>query len=105
MTDENAEYHELREQLVKTALIFSRKITAFALLEELIDLQGMFCFSADELVLANDQDLIKKCGIIANKAEEFLKDLSDYNIDEQAVSSFQQTIDRLSVIVVSPAAL
>jgi hypothetical protein len=104
MADEYAEYHELRGQLVKTALIFSRKITAFALLEELIDLQGMFCFSADELVFANDSDLLKKCRLILHKAEEFFKDLEGYDIDQDAVSSFQQMIERLTNVE-SPAAL
>jgi hypothetical protein len=104
MAPENKDYNALREELIRTALTFSRKLTAFALLEELMDLQGMLCFSCEELVLSSDSDLLTKCNIILSKADEYLKDMAEYKIDETATSAFQSLINRMETMIVLPIA-
>ncbi len=89
-------YNFSRELLVKMTIFFSRKITAFALLEEQIDLQG-YCFLPSELLL--DDDLLKKCDLIIGQAQKFLRDLGEYDIDENLITSYRELIDEFKTLV------
>jgi hypothetical protein len=98
MIDECVEYKSLREELVKSAASFCRKITSFALLEEISELQGM-CFTSKELMDGDDPNLIKTCQSILTKSEDFQKDLNDYGIDSDAILSFREHIDRFKAVL------
>ena len=84
----------LRGELAKTILLFSRKITAFALLEELTDLQGVFCYSYEELFLASDDKLLDISNLILKKTQEYLTGIAEYGISDFTISGFQKTIDQ-----------
>jgi len=86
-TDNNL-YHNLREQIIENSLSFSRKITAFAILEELGDLHAMFSYSRQELSIASDEKLIILSHRIINKLREFVLDMVDYGVDDEALTSF-----------------
>jgi len=88
------QYSMLRNELAKTIILFSRKITAFALLEELTDLQGVFCYSCEELFLASDDKLLDLSKLILKKTQEYVADIVEYGINESSISNFQNTIDQ-----------
>lgn len=92
MLDDGVQSKSLRDELIKTAVTFSRKITSFALLEDITELQGMG-FSSHELMLNSDLHLIKICELILNKSEDFKNDLIDYGIDDILLKEFHHQID------------
>jgi hypothetical protein len=98
MLDEQTQNKSLREELVSTTVSFCRKITSFALLEEISELQGM-CFSNNELLVSNDQDLIKTCQLVLNKSDDFQDDLDNYGIDKQSIAVFRDQLDRFKASV------
>ncbi|MDP4207358.1 MAG: hypothetical protein Q8928_00960 [Bacteroidota bacterium] len=101
MLDEYDKYQLLREQLIKTAVSFSRNITAFALLEEQSDLFGMFGFSPNDLPGLQDEELIKRCNLMLGVIQEFNKDLNDYGINEENAKAFRLLTDRLKLTLKS----
>jgi len=98
MHDEFNHYKVLRELLVKTTIMFSRKMTAFAMLEEQSDLQGLCSLLPEELNLIEDTDLLKKCDAMFCHAKTFIKDLVEYGIDEIALNSFNSLINQFKQI-------
>jgi hypothetical protein len=98
MAEVSNQYNFSRELLVKMTIFFSRKITAFALLEEQIDLQG-YCFLPNEVLLINDDDLLKKCDLIIGQAQKFLRDLGEYDIDENLITSYRKLMDEFKTLV------
>jgi hypothetical protein len=92
------QYSLLRNELAKTILFFSRKITAFALLEELTDLQGVFCYSYEELFLAPDDKLLDISNLILKKTQEYLTGIAEYGIRDFTISDFQKTIDQFLLL-------
>jgi hypothetical protein len=92
MPEESSQYNFSREQLVKMTLLVSRKITAFALLEEQKELQGNCCLP-NELLLTSDDDLLNKCELIIAQAQKFLRDLGEYGIDKEVIMSYQSLIN------------
>lgn len=92
MPDELNQYKVIRELLVKTTIMFSRKMTAFAMLEEQSDLHGLYSLLPEELNLIEDDDLLKKCDSIFSHAKTFIKDLIEYGIDEVSLNSFNSLI-------------
>ena len=97
-------YYALREEIIKNALSFSRKMTAFAMLEELSDVQAMFCYSQQELTNAKDERLILISHLIITKFREFLDDMSEYGVDEYALTSFFDLTERFQTAVDSKLA-
>jgi hypothetical protein len=93
------QYKIMRELLIKNTLLLSRKITAFALLEEQSDLQGMYSFVPDELFLIEDTDLLNKCDSFLNQIQLFMKDLGEYGIDENLINSYQALIDQFKLAI------
>jgi hypothetical protein len=89
----------MRELLIKNTLLLSRKITAFALLEEQSELQGMYSFVPDELSLLVDSDLLNKCDYFLNQIQSFMKDLGDYGIDENLINSYQALIEQFKLTI------
>lgn len=87
-------YSLIRNELAKIIILFSRKITAFALLEELTELQGIFCYSYEELFLASDDKLLDISKIILRKTQEYIGDIVEYGINDSSISGFQNTIDQ-----------
>ena len=98
MPDEFNHYKVIRELLVKTTIMFSRKMTAFAMLEEQSDLQGLYGLLPEELNLIEDCDLLKKCNSIFSHAKIFIKDLTEYGIDEGSLNSFNSLINQFKQI-------
>lgn len=92
------QYSLLRNELAKTILVFSRKITAFALLEELTDLQGIFCYSFEELFLATDDKLLEISQLILKKSQEYLAGIAEYSITDTSIHNFQKTIDQFILL-------
>jgi hypothetical protein len=97
MIDEYEPFKLLREELAKTAALFCRKITSFALLEEISELQGM-CFSQNELMALNGQDLISSCQIMLDKTLDHRNDLIEYGIDEQFLNLFCGQMDKVKAV-------
>jgi hypothetical protein len=93
MLDNCVQNKSLRDELIKTAVIFSRKITSFALLEDITELQCMG-FSSQELMVNSDQHLIKTCEWVLSKSENFRNDLIDYGIDDILLKEFRNLIDQ-----------
>jgi hypothetical protein len=97
MTNEYEPFKLLREELVKTAALFCRKITSFALLEEISELQGM-CFSQNELMALNGQELISSCQIMLDKTMDHRNDLIEYGIDDQFLNLFCDQMDKFKAL-------
>lgn len=91
-------YYLQREEIVATALSFSRKITAFALLEELSELHAVFSYSLSELNTVNDDKLILISHLIVNKIAEFIDDMSEYGIDHESLDTFLILLDRFQKV-------
>lgn len=91
-------YVETKLKLIKLAVEASNNITTFALLEEIVELQGQFCYSETELQRYTNDILILKCQLLYKKLTEHLRDLSDYGITERKLMQFQQTIDDFQTI-------
>jgi hypothetical protein len=90
------DYAWLRNELAKTTVVFSRKITSFALLEELTDIQGLFCYSFEELFLYTDGRLLVTSRLVLAKTKEYLVNIREYGISHTAISNFQNIIDQFS---------
>jgi hypothetical protein len=88
------QYSLIRNSLAKSIMMFSRKITAFALLEELTDLQGLFCYSFEELFLASDEKILEISKLILRKTKEYIVDIAEYGINDASIVNFQSSIDQ-----------
>ncbi len=88
------QYIQLRNELAKNIILFSRKIIAFAMLEELTDLQGLFCYSGEELLNANDDKLLDTSKLILRKTKEYVADIVEYGINDYSITNFQNIIDQ-----------
>lgn len=98
MHDEYKHYQPVKEELVSLASSFCRKITSYALLEEIAELQGM-CFSPQELMRSDDQELIRICHVILSRALDCKNELEEYGIDDMARNIFSDLIERFNSIV------
>jgi hypothetical protein len=98
MLDDCVQNKSLRDVLIQTAASFSRKITSFALLEDITELQGLG-FSSHELLVGDDQRLLKTCQLLLTKSEDFKKDLMDYGIDGKTIDEFRDQIDQFKISV------
>jgi hypothetical protein len=98
MSEAFDQYLVMREMLIKTTIFFSRKMTAFAMLEEQSDLQGLCSIHPDELLVIEDNDLLKKCDAILVRAKAFIKDLVEYGIDEPSLSSYGNLVNQFKQI-------
>ena len=92
MLDDDVQNKSLRDELIKITATFSRKITSYALLEDITELQGMG-FSPKELMVNTDQQLLKNCQLVFAKSEDFRNDLVDYGIDSLLLDKFRNQID------------
>jgi hypothetical protein len=101
MSDASSQYNMMRELLIKTTMFYSRKMTAFAMLEEQSDLQGLYCLHPDELLFIEDNDLLKKCDAILVHAKAFIKDLIEYGIDELSLTSYSTLIGQFKQIAIN----
>ena len=91
-------YVETKLKLIKLAVEASKNLTTFALLEEIIDLQGQFCFSEAELQKYNNEILVLKCQMLFKKLTEHTADLLDYGITDRKLMQLKQTIEDFGVI-------
>jgi hypothetical protein len=86
MMDENnsllSNYNAVKENLIRVIISISRKITAYSLLEELTDIQGLFCFSYEELSQESDEKLIEKSRNLNQYVFHYKQELLDYGIDD-----------------------
>lgn len=98
MLDDCVQNNEIRDELIRITASLSRKITSFALLEDITELQGMG-FSAQELMENDDQHLLKICQMVLSKCENFRNDLIDYNINDESLKEFRNQIDQFSTCI------
>jgi hypothetical protein len=86
-------YVETKLKLIKIAVEASNNLTTFALLEEIIDLQGQFCYSEMELQKYNHDILVLKCQLLYKKLLEHISDLVDYGITDRKLMQLKQYIE------------
>jgi len=102
MMEENvkiiSDYNQLKKELINVSLTISRKITAYSLLEELTDVQGMFCYTYEELDQESDDRVIKKCQNLLQFVLKFNEELLDYNIDNNLGLKLRSLIDQFQLI-------
>jgi hypothetical protein len=91
-------YVELKLKLIKLAVEASKNVTTFALLEEMAELHGQFCYSENELHSYNNDTLILKCYLLNKKLTEYLTDLADYGITDRKQIQLEQTIEDFRII-------
>ena len=91
-------YVETKLKLIKLVVEASKNLTTFALLEEMIELQGQFCYSDVELQRYNYDILILKCQLLYKKLLEHTSDLIDYGITDRKLMQLKQTIEDFQVI-------
>jgi hypothetical protein len=84
---------ETKLKLIKLAVEASNNLTTFALLEEIVELQGQFCYSETELHRYTNDILILKCQLLYKKLTEHLRDLADYGISDRKLMQMKQTIE------------
>jgi hypothetical protein len=95
---------ETKLKLIKLAVESSKNLTTFALLEEINDLHGQFCYSEAELHKYNNEVLVMKCLLLFKKLTEHRTDLLDYGINESKLMQFKETIEDLRVIALQEIA-
>jgi hypothetical protein len=95
-TSEN--YSEIKEELIKVALSVSRKVTAYALLEELTDVQGLFCYTEEELTQDTDEKLLKNCKGILNFISNYRAELKEYGVDKVLENKLRDLTDQFLLI-------
>lgn len=98
-------YVEAKLKLIKLAVEASKNLTTFALLEEIVDLHGQFCYSLDELQKYNNDILILKCQLLHKKLAEHNTDLVDYGLTERKIAYFKETIDDFRIIALQKEAV
>ncbi|HEY4788619.1 MAG TPA: hypothetical protein VIH57_21360 [Bacteroidales bacterium] len=98
MLDDCVQNKALRDDLINVAASLSRKITSFALLEDITELQGLG-FSTHELTENDDLHLLKICETLLCKCEDFLNDLADYGINDVALKEFRDQTDQFKTSV------
>lgn len=91
-------YVETKRKLIKLAVDASNNVTTFSLLEELVELQGQFCYSEAELQKYTNDILILKCQLLLKKIIEHTSDLIDYGITDTDLMLLKQTIEDFQVI-------
>jgi hypothetical protein len=89
----------LKEDLIKVVLSISRKVTAYSLLEELTDIQGMFCYTYEELSQATDEKILKKCQNILQFILKYNKELIDYGIDANLEKNLRDLTDQFHLVL------
>lgn len=103
MMEENTrylnQYAHLKEALIISATTVSRNITAYALLEELTDVQGLFCYSIDELSFETDEKIMLKCQSLLLYISNHRLELVDYGIDGELENKFRDLTDQFKAIV------
>lgn len=82
----------LRNELARNIVRFSRKITSYALLEELTELQGLFCYTYDELIMTSDEKLIEISNQILQKSTEYLTGIAEYGLSNDIILKFKESI-------------
>ena len=92
-SDNSDSYVEAKLNLIKFAVELSKRLTTFALLEEITELQGQFCYSDAELEKYDPHVLILKCQLLYNILTEYSSDLADYEITESKLACFKRTIE------------
>jgi hypothetical protein len=92
-------YSVLRDEIITKALFFSRKITTFSMLEELNELHAMFCYSQQELNTTSDEKLIIISQLIINKMREFIYDMGEYGVNDDALSSFLNLLEQFQLSI------
>lgn len=95
------EYSLTRNEIIQFTLSLSRKVTAFALLEEMIETQGTFCYTCNELANEADSKLMDQCKGMLHFISTHLSDLSDYDVDNDTIRSYHRLIDRFKLVVES----
>src|SRR5512138_2641291 len=75
------DYSFTRIETIQFTLSLSRKVTAFALLEEMIETQGTFCYTYEELANEEDSKLIIQCKGMLQFVSAHQSDLIDYAVD------------------------
>lgn len=93
MLEECKNVDSLKEDLVNLASNYCRKITSFALLEDITELQGM-CFSPKELIKLDEGSLVEVCQQIVCKSSVYLSDLVDYGITDDALDMLRDLTDK-----------
>jgi hypothetical protein len=83
----------LRDDLVHSALIISRKITTYSLLEEMTYTHGVYCYTFEELSDGSDVTLLTKCSDLLKFIEVYRRDLTDYGIDLLVEGNFRNLKD------------
>lgn len=91
-------YVETKSRLIKLSVEASKNLTTFALLEEIVDLQGQFCYTEAELQRYNSYILVLKCQLLHKKLSEHTSDLMDYGINERKLSQLEQAIDDFKTV-------
>lgn len=91
-------YVETKLRLIKLAVEACKNLTTFSLLEEIVELQGQFCYSEAELQKYNNDILILKCQLLFKKLSEHTSDLVDYGITDKKLNQMKQTIDEFRII-------
>jgi hypothetical protein len=92
-------YNLLKEDLIKVVLSISRKVTAYSLLEELTDIQGMFCYTYEELSQATDEKILKKCQNLLQFILKYNKELIDYGIDANLEKNLRDLTDQFHLVL------
>lgn len=85
-------YMETKRNLIKLTLEACRALTTFSLLEQIVELQGNFCYTEAELLRYDDAAFQSKCELLLKKLLEHRNDLIDYGITEGKLSSLNAAI-------------
>lgn len=87
---------QTREEVLTTAASLSRKFVAYALLEQITQIQGTFCFSYDELASKNNEELLRFSSNLLKSLKDYSCDLADYGIDDEIMLRFQNLISQFT---------
>ena len=69
----------------------------------MIETQGTFCYTCNELANEDDSKLIDQCKGMLHFISTHQPDLSDYDVDGNTILSYHRLIDRFMLVVENKA--
>lgn len=86
-------FAKAREELIDSIIFVSRKITAYSLLEEITDIQGVFCYSKDELIISDNEKLITYARALRDYIKLQKIDLDCFGIEQPSLDILINAIE------------
>jgi hypothetical protein len=96
---ESGAYSQIRDELINSTIYVSRKITTYSLLEELTDIQGVFCYTREELINSDDEKLLKKAKTLLDYCKLYKLDIEYSGIEHSSIVTLTNAIEHFYLLI------